>query len=83
MFFLDQSVGYAVNGSGSILKTTDGGEQWNITKHYQRDYLTEVKFVDSQNGFIISPYSYIGDSKDFMFTTDGGSYWQSTLSWNK
>ena len=32
MFFLDQSVGYAVNGSGSILKTTDGGEHWSIFK---------------------------------------------------
>ena len=78
IFFLDQSTGFAVNGSGSILKTTDGGLHWTITKHYQRDYLTEVKFVDSQNGFIISPFSYIGDSQDFIFTTDGGSYWQST-----
>jgi photosystem II stability/assembly factor-like uncharacterized protein len=77
MFFLDQSLGYAVNGSGSILKTTDGGLHWNITEHYQKDFLSEIEFVDNQNGFIISPYSYIGDSQDFIFTTDGGSYWQS------
>ncbi len=78
MFFLNQSLGFAVNGSGSILKTTDGGLHWSIIEHYQRDYLAEIKFVDHQNGFIISPHSYIGDSEDFMFTTDGGSYWQST-----
>jgi len=78
MFFLNQSSGFAVNGSGSILKTTNGGLHWNIIEHYQRDYLAEIKFVDNQNGFIISPHSYIGDSEDFMFTTDGGSYWQST-----
>ena len=78
MCFLNQSVGFAVNGSGSILITTDGGLDWDISKHYQRDYISEIKFVDNQNGFCISPHSYIGDSKDFMFTTDGGSYWQST-----
>lgn len=78
MFFLDQSVGYAVNSSGSILETIDGGLNWRITKHYQRDFLSEIEFVDNQNGFSISPHSYIGDSQDFMFTTDGGSYWQST-----
>ena len=79
MFFLNLSLGFAVNGSGSILKTTDGGLHWSIIEHYQRDYLAEIKFVDHQNGFIISPHSYIGDSEDFMFTTDGGSYWQSTF----
>ena len=28
--FVNQSVGFAVNGSGSILKTIDGGLNWNI-----------------------------------------------------
>ena len=78
MVFINQSVGLAVNGSGSILETTDGGLHWSISKHYQRDNISEIKFVDDQNGFCISPHSYIGDSQDFMFTTDGGSYWQST-----
>ena len=76
--FISQSVGFAVNSSGSILKTIDGGLHWNIDKHYQRDYLSEIKFTDSQNGFCISPHSFIGDSRDFIFTTDGGGYWQST-----
>ena len=78
IYFLNQSNGFAVNSSGSILKTVDGGNHWSIVKHLQRDNLTEIKFVDNQNGFILSPHSFIGDSKDFVFTTDGGNEWQTS-----
>lgn len=78
MCFLNPSTGFAVNNAGSILKTTDGGLHWTIFKHYQRDLLLEIKFADDQNGFCISPYSFIGDKIDFIYTTNGGDEWQST-----
>ena len=77
--FLSSDLGYAVNSAGNIIKTTNGGLNWGIVKSYQRDYLQELQFINEQVGFCISPHNYIGDSEDFIYTTDGGNFWQSTF----
>ena len=77
--FLSSELGYGVNTSGNIIKTTDGGLNWKIVKSYQRDYLQELQFINDQVGFCISPHNYIGDANDFIYTTDGGNFWQSTF----
>jgi photosystem II stability/assembly factor-like uncharacterized protein len=75
ILFLDESIGFAVNNAGSILMTMDGGDTWKIKAHYQRNTFSEIRFLDSQNGFAISPYSHIGDNVSFVFTIDGGLHW--------
>lgn len=75
ILFLSGSTGFVVNSAGSILMTTDGGDTWKIKAHYQRNILSEIKFLDNQNGFAISPYSYLDDNMSFIFTTDGGLHW--------
>src|SRR5437667_10367148 len=75
ILFLNESTGFVVNIAGSVLMTTNGGNTWNIVAHYQRNTFSGIKFLDSQNGFAISPYSYIGDNISFIFTTDGGLHW--------
>src|SRR5260370_42607477 len=76
ILFLNESTGFAVNIAGSVLMTTDGGNTWKIKAHYQRNTFSGMKFLDSQNGFVISPYSYIGDNIRFIFTTDAGLHWE-------
>ncbi|MGA2623038.1 MAG: YCF48-related protein [Bacteroidota bacterium] len=75
ILFLNESTGFVVNSAGSVLMTTDGGNTWKIKAHYQRNVFSEIKFLDSQNGFAISPYSHIDDNISFIFTTDGGLHW--------
>jgi photosystem II stability/assembly factor-like uncharacterized protein len=75
ILFLNASTGFIINSAGSVLMTTDGGNTWKIKAHYQRNTFSEIKFLDSQNGFAISPYSYINDNISFIFTTDGGLHW--------
>ncbi|MFO7525652.1 MAG: YCF48-related protein, partial [Ignavibacteriaceae bacterium] len=79
MVFLNPQTGFAVNSSGNILRTTDGGAFWIIAQHYQREYISEIKFVNQSHGFAISPHGYIGDQKDFIYTTDGGDNWSATF----
>ncbi len=74
--FIDEATGFIVNSGGSILMTTDGGASWKITSHYQRNILSEIKFVDNKHGFVISPYSHMGDNVSFIYTSDGGLHWQ-------
>jgi photosystem II stability/assembly factor-like uncharacterized protein len=76
--FLNENVGFAVNSGGSILMTTDGGETWKIKAHYQRNTFSEIKFINSETGFAISPHSYIDDDISFVFTTDGGLTWHQS-----
>jgi photosystem II stability/assembly factor-like uncharacterized protein len=75
VLFVNESVGFVVNSGGSVLMTTDGGDTWKIKAHYQRNIISDIEFVDSQDGFAISPYSHIGDDLSFIYTTDGGLHW--------
>ena len=75
ILFLSESVGFAVNSAGSVLMTTNGGDTWKIKAHYQRDVISDMEFLDNQNGFAISPFSHIGDDVSFLYTTDSGLSW--------
>src|SRR3990172_1597985 len=78
IYFQDENNGFIINDGGSILKTTDGGNTWKITRHFQRNKLTEIKFIDDQTGFIISPFSHLDDNLDLIYTTNGGTNWQES-----
>ena len=67
IIFLNENDGFIVNDGGSILKTTDGGDSWKIIQHFQRNKLTEIKFIDEQTGFILSPYSHLDDDLDLIY----------------
>ncbi|ORT82935.1 glycosyl hydrolase [Burkholderia puraquae] len=69
--FIDASTGWAVGHWGAILKTTDGGETWEI----QRLATTEdrplfgVHFIDANHGVAVGLWSLI------LVTDDGGKTW--------
>jgi len=75
--FLNDSKGFFINDGGSVLMTEDGGVTWNIVAHFQRNTFSQIKFIDENNGFAVSPYSHIGDDISFIFTTDGGFNWSA------
>ncbi|MBN3793434.1 glycosyl hydrolase [Burkholderia sp. Ac-20392] len=69
--FIDARTGWAVGHWGAILKTTDGGETWEI----QRLATTEdrplfgVHFIDADHGVAVGLWSLI------LVTDDGGKTW--------
>ncbi|MGU3782454.1 WD40/YVTN/BNR-like repeat-containing protein [Burkholderia metallica] len=69
--FIDARTGWAVGHWGAILKTTDGGETWEI----QRLATTEdrplfgVHFIDANHGVAVGLWSLI------LVTDDGGKTW--------
>lgn len=69
VYFVDDSVGYAV-GMGLILSTKDGGATWKNTKiNYLKGILLDVKFINKDIGLIAST------SGDILRTLDGGAHW--------
>lgn len=70
---LNADIGIAVGDKGTIVRTTDGGTQWQGQSHPELSAtdLKAVDFCDSEVGFIV------GDSPIILRTTDGGLTWTS------
>jgi len=80
MTFLDSLTGFAATNTNSliqgyILKTTNGGDNWNIiftydSLPYNNITFTSLKFADKNIGYVGTNYY------DLFKTTDGGNNWQ-------
>ena len=76
MYFSDVNNGWIVGDAGKVLKTTDGGTNWNIVNNSginPNDRSKTVFFLDANNGWISSK-----DGNGFgiiQHTTDGGASW--------
>ena len=73
--FVNAEVGVAVGSDGTILRTTDGGQNWLFVASTDGfRYLSGVAFSDEQNGTIVGGYSG-GGGGIMLRTTDGGESW--------
>ncbi|MBU1718874.1 MAG: hypothetical protein KKA07_07340, partial [Bacteroidetes bacterium] len=75
IFFIDENIGIAVGGNEwndaitTIIRTTDGGQSWNLVMDNLGPWLRDVYFVNSTTGFAV------GDNGLLLKTTDGGLNW--------
>ena len=66
--FIDNQIGWIIGYSGTLLRTTDAGESWNlIIIPYQN--LKAIQFVNQNTGWIV------GDEGLIIKSTDGGNTW--------
>lgn len=64
------STGWAVGGTGMIVKSNDGGASWLIQESGREDFLRGVAAVDQQTAWVV------GDNGTVLKTTNGGASWQ-------
>ncbi len=69
VYFVNSSVGFACCDDGSILKTTDSGDNWTSIFGIPNIALQDIFFVDSQNGWVV------GTEGTVAHTTNGGINW--------
>jgi len=69
VFFPDANIGYAVGNYGTIVKTTNGGTDWDIESSGTTYNLTSVFFSDANTGYAV------GNNGIILKTNDGGSSW--------
>ena len=74
MQFLDANTGYMVGSTGSVLKTTDGGQNWNFVRKGNSWTLSDAPFkalffLDEAIGYLA------GDRGTLWLTKDGGDSW--------
>lgn len=72
IYFLSGENGYIVGDGGTVLKTTNGGDDWiSLTTGLSENFLT-LWFFDLDHGFIA------GDNGNACYqTADGGATWQA------
>ncbi len=71
IFFLNANTGYAACNGGTILKTTDGGNNWlSISGPYTYN-LTSIRFFDQNTGLVAGS----GFSDSVLKSTNGGLNW--------
>jgi photosystem II stability/assembly factor-like uncharacterized protein len=70
-FFLDEERGF-VTVYGRILKTTDGGINWEIKLQGVSANLNKIRFSDDNNGIVA------GNNGKIYKTSDGGETWESS-----
>ena len=73
--FIDANNGTAVGDSGVILRTTNGGANWNTITSPSRENLNSVKFISSTVGYIVGGRGFPDSSSIILQTTNGGASW--------
>jgi len=67
IFFADQNIGYVVMQYGNVMKTTDGGDNWEKLQKRVSTDLNDIEFLTPEVGYIV------GDRGTLMSTADGGA----------
>lgn len=92
VFFIDSSIGFVVGKSRTMLRTTNGGQDWalvappEIMPGLNYDLLS-VHFIDYYNGIAVGKTvagnAYAGGFGIVIRTMDGGQTWvESSLPWD-
>ncbi|MBA2605980.1 MAG: hypothetical protein H0U96_03810 [Acidobacteria bacterium] len=80
VFFVNPNVGWYVNGSGKIYKSTDGGASWVKKLDRPGTYFRAVGFVDELRGFAgnigTDYFPNVTDTTPLYETSDGGETWK-------
>lgn len=71
VFFADEQTGYATGEYGTIIKTTNGGQDWILLTTGVTKTLRTIFFTDAQTGYAIG-------GNVLLKTIDGGDNWSSS-----
>ena len=72
VFFINENIGWIVGAQGKVIKTTNGGNNWQNVSLNTSTSLSSIWFVSSEIGFIV------GGNGTVYKTTDGGLNWSSS-----
>ncbi|MEO8447242.1 MAG: YCF48-related protein, partial [bacterium] len=70
IFFLDSLNGWSVTNTGYIMKTSNGGSNWNIQIDSAGN-LSSIQFLDSLTGYVVGN----GNHGIIYTTSNGGTNW--------
>jgi photosystem II stability/assembly factor-like uncharacterized protein len=82
IYFINPDTGWAVNGSGIISRTNNGGSTWTKQVTMTGTYFRCIQMVDELRGFAgnigTNYFPDVTDDTPLYQTTDGGTTWTPT-----
>ena len=80
---------FAGGYGGPLIRSTDGGEQWEEISIPNVSTISSIHFFDATNGWLVASSSDFGVKDYLLKTTDGGDTWTtmsnsaeySTMDW--
>jgi photosystem II stability/assembly factor-like uncharacterized protein len=71
IFFIDENYGWVVGSNSIVLKTSNGGTNWEVIDTQTNEYYYSVFFINQELGYITTLYT------DKIYkTTNGGETWE-------
>jgi photosystem II stability/assembly factor-like uncharacterized protein len=75
MSFVDSLTGWAAGEAGTIIRTTDGGESWEIQNSTVQTFIIDIFFIDENNGWALTLKDEFPFTSVILKTTNGGDDW--------
>jgi photosystem II stability/assembly factor-like uncharacterized protein len=79
IYFVDENIGWYVNGYGKIFHTSDGGTTWTMQLEKKGTFFRCIAFIDSLTGFAgtvgTDYFPNVTDTIPLYKTIDGGKNW--------
>lgn len=81
--FIDKNIGFAVGDFETILRTTNGGEDWTKvwSSNSYKDILNDIQFIDNMRGWVVGGRTQV-DTAIMYSTNDGGITWNNITPTN-
>jgi len=77
--FVNENIGWYVNGIGRIFHTKDGGQSWELQLEKKGSFFRTIEFIDEKIGFVgtvgTDYFPNVLDTIPLYGTTDGGETW--------
>lgn len=75
--FVDSLTGWAAGEAGTIIRTTDGGDSWEVQNSTVQTFIMDILFVDENLGWALTLKDVFPFNSVVLKTTNGGDEWSA------
>jgi photosystem II stability/assembly factor-like uncharacterized protein len=75
--FIDSLTGWAAGEAGTIIRTTDGGDSWEVQNSTVQTFIMDIFFVDENLGWALTLKDVSPFNSVILKTTNGGDDWHA------
>ncbi|MBP1683187.1 MAG: hypothetical protein H6Q27_751, partial [Ignavibacteriaceae bacterium] len=75
--FVDSLTGWAAGEAGTIIRTTDGGDSWEIQNSTVSTFIMDIFFIDKNFGWALTLKDEFPFTSLLLKTSNGGDEWHA------